>query len=304
MRTRTARWTGMVRQNNHGLAGGESPTYALRASVGNAPFVYMPFFFIIFAALLGACIGSFCNVLIVRLHEEPGISGILGRSRCTHCRRPLQASHLVPLVSWVALRARCAFCGKPIHWQYPAVEAAGAAIGVVSLLWASHGGTSDITLAAFTAIFLFVLLVVAAFDLRWRLVPLEFVLGSALLLGAWAVRSAGIGGSAVLASVLVGGVATAAPLAAFAWLSNERLMGKGDWAVGLLLGVALGWPLGPLSLGLAFLIGGMTAAVLLLLRVVHRKTPVPFVPFLAAGACVAYFWGEPILRWLIAYAAL
>ncbi len=253
------------------------------------------------SALIGACIGSFCNVLIVRLHEG---SAITGRSRCVHCRKSLTSAHLIPIVSWIVLRARCTFCTKPIHWQYPVVETAGAAIGMISVLWASQNGVVHWERAAFIAVFLFVLLVITAFDLRWQLVPMEFVLGSAFFLGAWQVISAGPGWASAAASVLIGSALTAAPLAAFAWLSNERLMGKGDWAVGLLAGAALGWPGGPLSLAIGFVIGGLVAAMLLLARLVHRKTPVPFVPFLAAGAGVAYFWGEPILRWLSVYAAL
>ena len=73
-------------------------------------------------------------------------------------------------------------------------------------------------------------------------------------------------------------------------------MGEGDPAVGFLIGAALGWPLGLVAVALSFLIGGCVAMVLLATGVVKRTTPVPFVPFLSAGAIVAYFHGAPLIE--------
>jgi prepilin signal peptidase PulO-like enzyme (type II secretory pathway) len=84
----------------------------------------------------------------------------------------------------------------------------------------------------------------------------------------------------------------------FVWLSRGRAMGEGDPAVGFLMGAVLGWPMGPISLLLAFICGGFVASVLLLTKLVSRKTAVPFVPFLAVGATVAYWGREPLLQFL------
>lgn len=249
-------------------------------------------FLVVIVTLFGACVGSFCNVLIIRLHEG---SSIGGRSHCPVCRKTLKPTQLIPIVSWIVLRARCAFCHHAIHWQYPLVEAAGAVIGAVSVMTAQTQGNIDVGRAVFTACFLFTLLVITAFDVRWQLVPVQFVVGSAITVG---ILSGIIGGWGVVPTLIGGALSTAFILAMIVMLSGGRMMGDGDPFVGLLLGAALGWPLGPLSLGLAFMIGGATAAALLLTGSVHRKTAVPFVPFLAAGAIVAYFHQASVLAFL------
>lgn len=246
----------------------------------------------VFATVLGVCVGSFCNVLIVRLHEG---SSVGGRSRCVACRKPLKATHLIPLVSWIILRARCVFCRAPIHWQYPTVETAGGIIGLVSLL-AATGSTGAVqwTEAVTTAIFLFALLIATAVDLRWQVVPTGFMYGSAIVLGLWRVAL----NPMEVPSMIVGAAVAWTILFVFVWLSRGRMMGEGDPAVGALIGATLGWPLGVVALALAFMIGGAVAAVLLLVGAVRRKTAVPFVPFLTAGAIVAYFWSERLTAFI------
>lgn len=247
---------------------------------------------VILAALFGACVGSFCNVLIVRLHEG---SSIGGRSRCPHCGKTLTAAQLIPLVSWIVLRGHCASCRKSIHWQYPVVELAGALIGTIVFRAAWYpGGEIAWIMGGFLAFFLFALLVVAAFDLRWGLVPMEFTLGAAAIVGMLRM----IDGASV-ASTLAGALATGGLLWLIVLLSRGRLMGEGDPAVGVLLGAALGWPLGIVAVGAAFLVGGLVAMLLLVARKVSRKTPVPFVPFLAVGAIMSYWWGESFLATLL-----
>jgi prepilin signal peptidase PulO-like enzyme (type II secretory pathway) len=244
-------------------------------------------YLIVLALIGGACVGSFCNVVIIRLHQQKTLGG---RSRCMHCKQQLRIRHLVPIVSWIALGARCAFCKKSIHWQYPVVEVAGAVIAAAALIThTSIDGTISWTGAAYMAALFFTLLVITVFDIRWQLVPMEFTLGAALVLGAWNAFVHPV-------PVLVGALVTAFMLAAIVWMSGGRLMGEGDPAVGLLIGAALAWPTALVAIGAAFMIGGFVAMVLLALGVVKRKTPVPFVPFLSLGAVVAYFWGAQFIH--------
>lgn len=241
--------------------------------------------FLVLAALLGACIGSFCNVLIIRMKDGRSLGG---RSACGACQRTLTPQDLIPIVSWVVLRGKCRTCQVPVHVQYPLVEAAGALIGIYAV---ARGGD-----VAFTATFLFTLLVIAVFDLRWQLVPTTFVLVMGGLFAAWqalAVMSL----VPVLLSVLVSG----GFLGALVWGSKGRGMGEGDPIVGAAVGAALPWPLGPIALVGAFIIGGIVAVGLLATKKVQRKTAIPFVPFLALSAVIVYAYGEVIHSWL-AYA--
>jgi leader peptidase (prepilin peptidase) / N-methyltransferase len=257
----------------------------------------MIFFAAILAMMIGACVGSFCNVLVVRLHEGTSIGG---RSRCVSCRKTIPASQLIPVLSWIQLRARCAFCRASIHWQYPAVEAAGACIGLAAFFLTS--GPWDLMRlvdAAFILIFLSGLLVLTATDLRWGTVPVEFAAGLAVFLGVWRACSAVASGdtSLILPTIIAMGV-TWAVLAGLVAITRGRMMGEGDPSVGFLIGAGVGWPLAPVALVIAFMLGGACAIALLLTGRVSRKDTVPFVPFLAAGAVATLIWQAPLLTFL------
>jgi len=78
---------------------------------------------IIFAALvfiIGLCIGSFLNVVILR-----GLSGesiVMPPSKCPACDHKLYWWHNIPIISYILLRGKCGFCKAPISIQYPLVE--------------------------------------------------------------------------------------------------------------------------------------------------------------------------------------
>ncbi len=84
----------------------------------------------IFLGVLGACVGSFLNVVAYRLPAGMSVSKP-ARSFCPHCRRSIAWYDNVPVLSWLVLRARCRQCGAPISVQYPLVEAATAAVFVL-----------------------------------------------------------------------------------------------------------------------------------------------------------------------------
>ena len=79
----------------------------------------------IFVALFGALVGSFLNVVIVRLPEE-GASVVFPASHCPACKKPIAWYDNIPLLSFLFLRGRCRQCQARISWRYPLVEAAMA----------------------------------------------------------------------------------------------------------------------------------------------------------------------------------
>lgn len=74
--------------------------------------------------VLGACVGSFLNVLVCRL---PVGRSLLHGSSCGACQAPVRWCDNVPILSWFYLRGRCRHCRAPFSWRYPAMEAAVAA---------------------------------------------------------------------------------------------------------------------------------------------------------------------------------
>ena len=79
---------------------------------------------LVFFLAIGACVGSFLNVVIYRLPR--GESIVFPASHCPSCGRAIKWYDNIPLVSWLALRARCRFCKAQISPRYILVEAATA----------------------------------------------------------------------------------------------------------------------------------------------------------------------------------
>jgi leader peptidase (prepilin peptidase)/N-methyltransferase len=81
---------------------------------------------VVVAAALGACVGSFLNVVAWRVPR--GESVLWPPSHCPSCDAHLGARDLVPVVSWLTLRGRCRYCGAPVSARYPLVELSTALV--------------------------------------------------------------------------------------------------------------------------------------------------------------------------------
>ena len=187
-------------------------------------------------ALLGAALGSFLNVCILRWGAEPKQSVMHPPSRCPHCGHAIRWHENIPILSWLFLRGRCAGCGVRISPLYPAVEAATALIwgGSVAVLGLSLGA---VELAVASTL----LLGIAVSDARAFIIPHEFSLGGtaiALAFAAWpepaaladAVRGALFGAGLVL---LIGELTEL--------VLGQEAMGGGDCALMGMIGAFFGW---------------------------------------------------------------
>ena len=56
--------------------------------------------------LLGLVVGSFLNVVILRLDENYPIKGIMGRSHCPNCKKKLNWYELIPVFSFLIQRGK------------------------------------------------------------------------------------------------------------------------------------------------------------------------------------------------------
>jgi len=81
------------------------------------------------AFILGAVIGSFINVVILRIPKEESVVFI--SSHCTSCQTPLKPWHNIPIFSWIFLRGRCSFCKTKISAQYPIIEIISGLIFII-----------------------------------------------------------------------------------------------------------------------------------------------------------------------------
>lgn len=247
--------------------------------------------------IFGLAFGSFANVVIQRVPRTESL--VKPPSECPKCLTPLQFRDNVPLVSWLLLRGKCRHCGEPISARYPLVELATA------LLFAGIGARFgvDWALPAFL-LYAWTLLVLAVIDAHTRKIPnrLTYPLTPTLLvlLGAAAFLQ---GQPGWLLRAVIAGLLAFFLLFTMAVI-NPGGMGMGDVKLAAFLGLGLGylgWGHVVLGLFAGFLVGGVTAIGLLVVRRRSRKDLIPFGPYLAVGALLAVLAGRPLIDGYLAW---
>ncbi len=76
--------------------------------------------FAFYSFIFGCLVGSFLNVVIIRLPQKKNL--VVTRSACVSCGSQLKWYHNIPVVSFLFLRGKCGFCGARISWRYPLIE--------------------------------------------------------------------------------------------------------------------------------------------------------------------------------------
>ncbi len=233
----------------------------------------------------GLLVGSFLNMCIDRFPRGESIIG--GRSHCDACGHGLRVLDLIPIVSYVFVRGHCHFCGVRISVRNLVVEIGTALL--FGVIWLRYPGSWETVLVAFYSSLLIIFLVI---DIERGLI-LNRVSYPAI---AVALLFALLVPERTALEMLAGGLVAFGVLLAFALIFPSG-MGMGDVKLAAFIGLAVGYPYVWLMLFLAFVIGGLIAGVLVAAKVVGRKDPIAFAPFLAAGAIVTLLFGEPILLW-------
>ena len=263
-----------------------------------------------FAFILGVLIGSFLNVVIIRIPKNETV--IFGGSHCTACGKNLKPWHNIPLFSWIFLRGRCSFCSAKISIQYPFIELVS---GLIFLLLANKFGLS--LPVVFIAFSFFMLLALSAIDLKYKMIPdsLNLLALAFAIFGAWNIQ--GIFTNFQNALIFAGGFT----LLRFAlsyfltssahkhakktitpWTKNYHTypfieaMGEGDIMVAATMGALLGVKL---TLAAIFLSALLALPVMLVLtRISKEHITVPFVPFLTMATLLVYIFDTPILAYI------
>jgi leader peptidase (prepilin peptidase)/N-methyltransferase len=267
---------------------------------------------IAFAGVLGLLVGSFLNVVILRLPERmaaaweqeardvlaldieaaplpPGI--VREPSHCPHCKHRLSALDNIPLFGWLLLRGRCRYCQVKISVQYPLVELLA---GVLSAIVVLKFGPSWPALAGL--VLTWFLIALAGIDFRTQLLPDQLTLpllwlGLLLaLLPMFMIAPAAIMGAAI------GYLSLWSVYWLFKLLTGKEGMGYGDFK----LLAALGAWMGPVALLpiilLSSFMGALVGVGLMVLRKRDSQIPMPFGPFIAAAGWVWFVAGDHLLR--------
>lgn len=254
-----------------------------------------------FAIAIGACIGSFLNVVVYRV--PAGLSILYPPSRCPHCLRQLAPRDNIPIIGWFLIKGKCRYCHTPISWRYPAIEAMTA-----FLFWglaACFGTSTPVLILCFYAAFLSWLLVLALIDCDTMTLP-NSLTQSGLVLGIiYQISLATINNSdrSALPKLLLFGIGGAVlgiwlldimRIAGRFFLQKEA-MGGGDPKLAAMIGMWLGWENVLLTMLIAAAVGTLVGLVAILFKNSDRQQPIPFGPFLAFGAAISLFFGKTIL---------
>ena len=252
---------------------------------------------LVLLALFGLAIGSFLNVVIVRVPS--GESLVRPPSKCPLCEHEIAARDNIPILSWLLLKGRCRNCGEPIPAGYPLVEAGNAALWVLSGV--VFGASAEVVPYA---LLFSVLLALSVIDLELYILPNKItypsILASLVIIPLLAVVATDDPAAAILGAA-IGAVGFAGFLLVLllAWelILRKEGMGMGDVKLAVLLGLWIGY-INPLlclfALIASSVIGLIVGAGILVVR--RESRPFPFGPWLALGSILVIACSGPILR--------
>ncbi len=253
---------------------------------------------ILFALVIGLAIGSFLNVLIVRIPKGENIA--FPASHCPKCGNALKWWHNIPLLSWVLLQGECAYCKSPISRIYPMVELLTGLIFATLAMKLGLGAEWFVTALIFS-----LLLALSVIDFKYYAVPdsLNFTaLGLALLMPlfifGWDWTTGDVKEFSFYQQELLERFKDAAVMAAafFALgfivkrIIKKDALGEADIIIAATMGAMLGFPLVLMAIYVAALAAIVPA-------VVARGHMVPFVPFLALGTWIVYIFSDHFMKW-------
>jgi leader peptidase (prepilin peptidase)/N-methyltransferase len=261
------------------------------------------------ALALGLAIGSFLNVVILRVprmmenewnlqaaevrgEPAPELSPfnlVRPRSHCPSCGHQITALENIPVLSWLILRGRCSGCGTRISARYPLVE---LTTGLLAALAVWRFGPTAAGLGALALTFTLIALTFIDFDTQ--LLPDDITL-SLLWLGLffnlWGVF-------APLQSAVIGAIAGYLLLWSVYWLfklaTGREGMGYGDFKLLAALGAWFGWQALPAIILLASVVGATVGIALIVFRRHGREVPIPFGPYLAGAGLLTLYFGKPL----------
>ncbi len=271
----------------------------------------------IFVFVLGACIGSFLNVVIYRVPNE---KSLLTSSTCPNCKSAIKFYYNIPVVGWLILGGKCSNCKEPIAWRYPAVEALTGLVFMIALIQLGLTPYLPVALAFISAMIALIFI-----DAEHMILPNVItypILVIALVVRivfpilfagkyfsdtgfypisllhnypAWVVSPAG-----ALFGALVGGGSLWLVGSVWKLLRGVDAMGLGDVKLLLGVGALLGWRLTVLTI----FIGAFTGAIAGVAVITRQKdkdlqTQIPFGIFLGIGSIVALLFGDRMIAWYL-----
>ena len=239
--------------------------------------------------LYGVVLGSFFNVVGLRVPLKKSI--VTPRSACSFCGHQLKTFELIPVISYFLQGGKCRGCQSRISPIYPIFE---LLTGVLFMTAPLVIGWSGELVVALTLISMFMIIIVS--DIHYMLIPDKILIWFA---GIFLLERIFWPLSPWWDSII--GAASGFTLLLIIALVSKGGMGGGDVKLYAVIGFILGFKLVLLSFFLSTLYGAVIGGLALLFKIVKRRQPIPFGPFIVAGTLTAYYWGSELINLYLSF---
>ncbi len=255
----------------------------------------MEFFVILVMILFGAVVGSFLNVVILRLPVEDA-SIVFPGSHCPVCKTDIRWYDNIPIISYCLIRGKCRNCNTSISSQYPLVEMCMALLTVA--LYARFGVSFDFL---YYFVFAASLLVIIFIDIHHQIIPDVISLPGIVLGACGSFFCTYLTWQESIIGILAGGGALY--LIAFCYYAITRRdgMGGGDIKLLAMIGAFLGWPCLLYVMFFSSLTGSIVGIATMINKNKDTRLKIPFGPFLSLGGLSYLFFKPQIIHWWYVY---
>ena len=263
------------------------------------------------AAALGLVVGSFLNVVILRLPKRmewrwkrdareildqpeiydpppPGIA--IEPSHCPQCKARLRWYENIPLLSWALQGGKCRHCGAKISLQYPLVELITMLL-TLACVWRFGFGWQGFGAVLFT----WFLIAASGIDFRTQLLPDSLTLPLMWLGFIAAHENLFVNSKTALAGAMVGYGSLWLVWWLFKQLTGKEGMGHGDFKLLAAIGAWCGLKGILPTILLSSLVGAIIGSIWLAMKGRDKATPLPFGPYLAIAGWIVFMWGDELI---------
>jgi leader peptidase (prepilin peptidase) / N-methyltransferase len=273
-----------------------------------------PFLLYLTTLVLGLLIGSFLNVVILRLpkmleqdwaiqcsafleqpepkHEKITLS--TPNSTCPKCNHAIKPWENIPVISYLFLQGRCSQCKNKISIRYPLVELVTAllSVAVISVFGASYAGLAALVLT-------WILVALTMIDADTQLLPDNITLP--LLWAGLILNYFGLFTTLphALWGAIFGYLSLWSVFHAFKLITGKEGMGYGDFKLLAALGAWFGWQALPVIILLSSVVGAVIGISMIIIKGKDKNIPIPFGPYLAIAGWIYLIYGDELVRfWL------
>lgn len=240
----------------------------------------MEIYYYILFFVIGICLGSFYNVIGLRVPK--GESIVKPKSHCMKCNHELKWYELIPVFSFIIQKGRCTCCKTKLSLFYPIIELATGLLFVVSFY--SFGFSIDLIIAL-TLVSLFMVVIVS--DLSYLIIPDSFIIIPSVIIFIVKIIQFGfIKGFIQFGYGFISFLIMYLIMVLGNKLFKKESLGGADIKLMFLVGLTLN-PM--FSIIVIFLASIIALPVSLFLLIKNKEHVIPFGPFLVLGLLIVYF---------------